>query len=101
MQTTELKNISHHNQTQSQSLATNETIRLQYPLSIDGMAVENLSMRRPLVRDRLIAEKVQGSEIEKEIRLIANLCEMAPQHIELLDLSDYAKLQEKLASFLS
>lgn len=80
---------------------TCETIALQYPLSVDGMVVEQLSMRRPLVRDRLVAEKTSGSEIEKEIRLIANLCEMAPQQIEMLDLADYNTLQECLSGFLS
>ncbi|AJQ93232.1 phage tail assembly protein [Gynuella sunshinyii] len=81
--------------------ATAETIRLDYPITADGMEIDHLVMRRPLVRDRLVAEKASGSETEKEIRLIANLCEMAPQHIELLDLADYGKLQECLAGFLS
>ncbi|GLS27372.1 phage tail assembly protein [Marinibactrum halimedae] len=78
-----------------------QVIILKFPLTADGMIIETLTMRRPLVRDRLIAEKANGSEIEKEIRLIANLCDMAPQHIELLDLSDYQTLQERLADFLS
>jgi hypothetical protein len=100
MNTPELKNIN-HNQLRSDSSTTGGTIQLQYPISVDGMVIESLTMRRPLVRDRLVAEKASGSEVEKEIRLIANLCEMAPQHIELLDLADYAKLQECLAGFLS
>jgi|GEM_PF-314837 len=100
MQTQELKNIS-PNQTQSGLSGTSGTIRLQYPLSVDGMTIESFTMRRPLVRDRLIAEKASGSEVEKEIRLIANLCEIAPQHIEMLDLADYTKLQECLAGFFS
>ena len=92
MQTAELKPALPNN---------SETITLQYPITVDGMLIEELTMRRPLVRDRLIAEKASGSEVEKEIRLIANLCDMAPQHIELLDMADYAKLQECLAGFLS
>ena len=77
------------------------TITLQYPITADGALIEQLFMRRPVVRDRLIAEKASGSEVEKEIRLIANLCELPPQHIELLDMADYVKLQECLAGFLS
>lgn len=92
MQTAELKSALPNN---------SETITLQYPITADGMLIEKLTLRRPLVRDRLIAEKASGSEVEKEIHLIANLCEMAPQHIELLDMADYAKLQECLAGFLS
>ncbi len=100
MNTPELKNIN-HGQPERGLPVSGETIRLQYPLSVDGMLMESLTMRRPLVRDRLAAEKASGSEVEKEIRLIANLCEMAPQHVELLDLADYSKLQECLAGFLS
>lgn len=100
MNTPELKNIS-PDQSESVLPASGDTIRLQYPLSVDGMRIESLTMRRPLVRDRLAAERAAGSDVEKEIRLIANLCEMAPQHIELLDLADYSKLQECLTGFLS
>ena len=100
MQTPELKNIN-RNHNQSSLPDSKITVQLQYPLSVDGIVMESLTMRRPLVRDRLIAEKSGGTEVEKEIRLIANLCEMAPQDTELLDLADYKKLQECLASFLS
>ncbi|ODS24442.1 hypothetical protein AB835_03850 [Candidatus Endobugula sertula] len=78
-----------------------ETIELQYPVIIDGVETRNIALRRPLVRDRLIAEKGSGSDVDKEIRLIANLAEMAPDHIEQLDMADYVKLQECLANFLS
>ena len=100
MQTSELKNMNPTLPTVGLS-STAPTIKLQYPLHVDGLVIEKITMRRPLVRDRLVAEKTNGSEVEKEIRLIANLCEMAPQHIELLDLADYVKLQECLAGFLS
>ena len=94
------------NNSQSGSASINTSapsvrIPLQYPLTIDGMQFDSLTLRRPLVRDRLIAEKASGSEAEKEIRFVANLCDMAPQHIELLDLSDYTKIQECLSNFLS
>ncbi len=92
MQATELKPVMEKNM---------QTIKLQYPITVDGAAINNINLRRPLVRDRLIAEKASGNEVEKEIRLIANLCEMAPDHIEQLDMADYVKLQECLAGFLS
>ena len=78
-----------------------KTIHLDYPVIANGVVTEKFNMRRPLVRDRLVAEKVKGSEIEKEIRLMANLCEVAPTDIENLDMADYAKLQECLTGFLS
>ncbi len=98
---TSLLNGDQGAETQSAMADTGKTITLQYPITVDGVVIEKLHVRRPLVRDRLIAEKISGSEVEKEIRLIANLCEMAPAHIEQMDMADYVKLQECLASFLS
>lgn len=81
--------------------ASATTIDLKYPVTFDGMTVDQLTLRRPRVRDRLAAEKSSGSDIEKEIRLIANLCDLAPQQVELLDLADYTRLQACLTDFLS
>ena len=77
------------------------TIKLQHPFTLNGEEIVALTLRRPKVRDRLIAEKSQGSEVEKEIRLIANLCEVAPDCIENLDMADYMACQETLGSFFS
>lgn len=76
-------------------------IGLSYPINIDGREVSVLQMRRPKVGDRLAVEKMSGDEAEKEIRFIANLCELAPSEVEKLDLSDYLKIQDTLAGFLS
>lgn len=78
-----------------------KTIELQYPVTVDGQIINAINLRRPTVRDRLVSERSSGSDAEKEVRLVANLCEMAPDHIELLDMADYVKLQECLAGFLS
>lgn len=63
--------------------------------------ITNITIRRPKVRDRLISEKSGGSDAEKEIRLLANLCELTPPQIEELDMADYGKLQQALTDFLS
>ena len=43
---------------------------------------------------------VGKSQAEREVLLIANLCEVAPGDIEQLDMSDYKKLQEAFGAFL-
>ena len=78
-----------------------ETIQLTYPVELNGLTVSELQIRRPKVRDMLAADKAQGSEAEKEIRMFANLCEVEPDLIESLDLSDYASLQRVYQGFLS
>ena len=60
-----------------------------------------LTLRRPKVRDMLAADKASGSDAEKEVRVFANLCEVAPAVIEALDMADYQALQERYAGFLS
>ncbi len=76
-------------------------VKLQYPVRVNGQELTELRMRRPKVRDRLVVEKLAASQAEKEVRFIANLCEIAPDDVEELDMADYAQLQEVLSGFLS
>lgn len=80
---------------------TRSEINLNYPINVNGQDIRVLAMRRPKVGDRLAVEKMDGDDSEKEIRFIANLCEIAPQDIEQLDMADYQKIQDTLAGFLS
>ena len=75
-------------------------IELNYPIESDGTNITDLNMRRSKVKDRLIVAKMKNSsDEEKEIRLFANLCEVAPNIIEELDESDYANLQKAYMDF--
>lgn len=76
-------------------------IQLAHPVVNNGESINCLTLRRPKVRDRLIADKSAGDMQEKEICFLANLCEVTPSLIEELDLSDYIRLQETLNNFLS
>lgn len=76
-------------------------VPLTHPVTVNGQELDHLTLRRPKVRDMLTADKQKTSDAEKEIRLFANLCEVAPEAIENLDLGDYRKLQEAYQDFLS
>lgn len=76
------------------------TIKLDYPVESDGNKINELTMRRATVRDQKVASKA-GPPEEQEITLFANLCEVANNTIEALDLADYKKVQEAFTSFLS
>jgi hypothetical protein len=78
-----------------------QTITLKFPVTADGTELRSLRMRRPKVRDQVYAEKGGGTDAEREIRLFASLCEVAPETIEELTLSDYKQLQEAFSGFLS
>lgn len=76
-------------------------ITLDYPVTIDGVEVKTLCMRRPKVKDQLASERSEGTQADREVRLFANLCEVTPATVEELDLVDYQKLQKEYEGFLS
>ena len=78
-----------------------EKIKLEQAIKIDGIEVHELSLRRPKVRDLLIANKKELSDSEREVNLIANLAEVPVETIQELDLLDYIKIQSWLQNFLS
>ena len=78
-----------------------EKIQLDYPVDSDGVKTDTLTMRRAKVKDQVATDRIGGSDAEKEVRLFANLCEVAPATIEDLDMSDYKKLQEVYTGFLA
>jgi hypothetical protein len=77
---------------------TTTSIPLQFPVTVDGQEYKSLNMRRCKVRDRRMAAK-QKTDEDREIALIANLCEVPPAVIDELDALDYAKLTETLQGF--
>lgn len=77
-----------------------QKIKLSNPIKIDGVEVNEISLRRPKVRDLLISDRKNISESEREINLIANLAEISSEAIQDLDLCDYMKIQNWLKDFL-
>ncbi len=79
---------------------TPERINLSFPIEHDGLPIKEIALRRPTVGDHLAAQKVAGTDAEREIRLISNLAELPPAAIHQLDMKDYAQLQKVLGGFL-
>lgn len=76
-------------------------IELGEPVVVAGVKTSTISMRAPKVRDMLVMEKLGGSDAEKEIRLVASLCDLEPAVIEDMTLADYGRLQQAYRGFLS
>ncbi|EKZ5661580.1 phage tail assembly protein [Klebsiella aerogenes] len=71
------------------------------PLSLeDGSVLEQVSMREPLVRDRIAHSKDRGNDEEKEARMIAQLCSLSEQDIWKLTAADYAQLLDAFNVFM-
>ncbi|MCX8016376.1 MAG: phage tail assembly protein [Rhodocyclaceae bacterium] len=80
---------------------TIERIALAFPIEHDGLKIGEIGLRRPTVGDHLLVAKLNLSDAEREVRLIANLAELPPEAVMKLDLKDYAAIQKALAGFLS
>lgn len=76
-------------------------IVLDYPVTVAGKEHKTLTMRRPKVKDQKAAQKMGGSDDEREIMLFANLCDVTPDVIDELDMADYGAVQETYSGFLS
>ena len=74
-------------------------IKLKHGITISGANVKTVTMRAPTVADTLAAEKLGGSDAEKELAIFANLCELSPADLQGMLLSDYKKLQEAWRGF--
>ena len=74
-------------------------IDLDYPITVDGVEVSSLAMRRPTVADQLAFEDGKGSEAVRTVAMMSNLCDVPPSSIKQLDVVDFAKLAETLKGF--
>lgn len=75
------------------------TIQLKVPVTVNGITVSTLTLRRPKVRDLEAIDKVQG-DIAKSISLIANLAEWTPEDVRELDAADFATVSKAVADML-
>jgi hypothetical protein len=80
---------------------TETTIKLEFPITSGAQLIQEITLRRPKVKDTLAAQKVAGSTAEQEVRLVANLASLTPAEIEELDAADYARVQAVLERFFS
>lgn len=70
------------------------------PLKIDGTEVKKMVMREPIVDDQLSVDSIT-SAARKEVHVIANLCEQAPEAISGLKMRQYGRLQDAYAAFMT
>lgn len=79
-----------------------ETILLVCPITIGGAVTPKLTMRRPKVQDRYaLDQRTDITDVQREALLFGMLAGLAPEELGLLDLADYAQIQEKYQAFTS
>lgn len=75
-------------------------IVLSRPIKIDGAEITALRMREPTVKDQLVMDAKGGSDAQKELAMMANLCQLRPDDLTQLTLRDYKKVQKVFLGFL-
>lgn len=81
-------------------MAAGETVKIEYPIKINGQEVSEFFMRRPTVADHRIAQK-KADPLDQEITLFANLLDIAPADVERMDAKDYKRIGEVYQGFLA
>ena len=77
------------------------TVPLSHPIAVDGKTVSSLTLRRPLVRDLIAAERQPG-EIGQEAYLISACSGVPFEAVGRLDAVDYRRiLRESELGFFS
>ena len=76
-------------------------IPLWREVTVDGLGIKEITMRRPKVRDLLTAQKGAASDMDAELRRYCNLTLQPPELIRALDFADYLALDEAFGRFLS
>lgn len=60
---------------------------------------QTVEMREPKVKDIRAVDGIE-SNLEREIKMLVNLCELTEEEIDNLSSKDFAKLDEQLQIFL-
>ncbi|WP_337047402.1 phage tail assembly protein [Serratia liquefaciens] len=78
-----------------------QEITFYSPLTLeDGSALTRVFMREPLVRDRIEFSRMKGNDLENEVAMIANLCDMNVRDVENLTSADFSQLEDMFNDFL-
>lgn len=84
---------------QGPDLRPTARIDLAFPITVAGVEVSHLIMRRPKVRDEMAFAKAPGSQEDKTLLFLANLCEVTPDGLMDMDACDFSKLEEQYVAF--
>ncbi|HGM5433513.1 TPA: phage tail assembly protein [Serratia marcescens] len=81
--------------------ANKKEIVLYSPLTLEnGSSLSRVFMREPLVRDRIAFSRMKGNDVENEVAMVADLCDMNVIDVERLTAADFSQLEDMLNDFL-
>lgn len=88
--------------TKEQSIPSeSQTITLAVPYkSLVGEHIEQVTMRAPTVRDRLLRNRSTKPDVEADIDMIASLCGLSADDLMNMESCDYLRLERQFNDFL-
>jgi hypothetical protein len=77
------------------------TVHLSYPVSHDGKAISELTLRRPTVADQLASVEGGGGVAGIELRMVSILSGVPVEALHSIDFGDYMKIQAALRDLVA
>lgn len=74
-------------------------IILDFPVQLADRKLDKVTMRRPVMGDILKRNFTGEIDLAASVALIGDLCGLVPDEMEMVDASDFEKLQDQLLSF--
>ena len=77
------------------------TVHLSYPVTHDGKAISELTLRRPTVADQLASVDGGGGVAGIELRMVSILSGVPVEALHGMDFGDYMKIQAALRDLVA
>lgn len=74
-------------------------ITLDFPVQLADRVLDRVTMRRPTIGDLVDHPIYDNKDIKGEFMLYAELCNLNPEELRLVDSADYDKIQKQFISF--
>lgn len=75
--------------------ADGAVVTLKYPLEVDGMKRDKITMRAPCLRDlRAASATANGDQEQLEVNLLCSLTQIGDKDLGAIKTVDYKRLQE-------
>ncbi|PCJ57848.1 MAG: hypothetical protein COA65_08880 [Rhodospirillaceae bacterium] len=75
------------------------TIKLNHPVEHNGETIDEITLRRPKVKDLRKLDAIKG-EVEKGVHLVSKLASLPSAVVDEIDAEDFVKISEQVADFL-
>jgi len=76
-----------------------ETLELDYPVQLADRVLTEVTMRRPSMKDIRKHKITRDDDIDGELKMFADLCNLRVEELEAMDSADYTRLQRLYVRF--